>query len=373
MKIALKKISLLTLTVVVIVSLSSYVFIQMLQENNNIIITKEFIYEEAPFPSCHASTIAETPEGLIAAWFGGTHEKHEDVEIWVSRRANGKWSSPVSVANGIQHEDKRYPTWNPVLYQVPEGPLMLFYKVGPNPQEWWGMLTTSNDHGKSWSKPGRLPEDILGPIKNKPVMLEDETLISPSSTENKGGEGWRVHFEITEDLGKTWKIVSPVNDGQTYNVIQPSILKYGNGRLQMLARSMENQLISSWSEDYGRTWGKLTPTTLPNPNSGTDAVTLNNGWQLLVYNPTVKTEGKWGGPRTPLNVAVSKDGHTWKSVLVLEEQPGEYSYPAVIQAKDNIVHITYTWKREKIKHVALDIYTLKFDKLIGMDNNNGPE
>lgn len=360
MKIALKKISIWALTIAIIIFLSSYVFIQMLQDNNNIIITEEFIYEEAPFPSCHASTIAETPEGLIAAWFGGTHEKHEDVEIWTSRKVNGKWSSPVSVANGTQHKDKRYPTWNPVLYQVPEGPLMLFYKVGPDPKEWWGMLTTSDNYGKSWSEPDRLPEDILGPIKNKPVMLENGTFISPSSTES---DKWRVHFEITEDLGKTWKIIGPINDGQTYNVIQPSILKYGDGRLQMLARSMENRLISSWSEDNGNTWGKLTPTSLPNPNSGTDAVTLINGWQLLVYNPTVKTEGKWGGPRNPLNVAISKDGHAWKLVLVLEDGPGEYSYPAVIQSQDDIVHITYTWKRERIKYVALNVNELDFHKL----------
>lgn len=102
---------------------------------------------------------------------------------------------------------------------------------------------------------------------------------------------------------------------------------------------------------------------MPNPNSGTDAVTLNNGWQLLVYNPTVKDEGKWGGSRSPLNVAISKDGHVWKPLLVLEDKPGEYSYPAVIQSQDDIIHITYTWKRERIKYVALNVNELDFHKL----------
>jgi predicted neuraminidase len=88
---------------------------------------------------------------------------------------------------------------------------------------------------------------------------------------------------------------------------------------------------------------------LPNPNSGTDAVTLRDGRQLLVYNHNAKPKG-----RTPLNVAVSNDGKTWKAALVLESEPGEYSYPAVIQTHDGKVHFAYTWQRRRIKHVVID-------------------
>jgi alpha-L-rhamnosidase len=137
------------------------------------IVEQQFIYDTASFLSCHASTIAETPEGLIAAWFGGTHEKHKDVEIWISRKQGSKWTTPVSAANGIQDASKRYPCWNPVLFQFPKGPLMLFYKVGPDPVDWWGEFKTSNDYGKTWSKAYRLPEGILGPVKNKPILLND--------------------------------------------------------------------------------------------------------------------------------------------------------------------------------------------------------
>ncbi|MFO7923553.1 MAG: sialidase family protein [Bacteroidales bacterium] len=319
--------------------------------NDRLVLTEEFIYEEAPFPSCHASTIEETPDGLIAAWFGGTRESHEDVEIWVSRKVEGSWSAPESVADGIQHADKRYPCWNPVLYQVPEGPLMLFYKVGPNPRDWWGMLKTSEDNGKTWSDATRLPEDIFGPVKNKPVLIDGNKLICPSSTEH---DGWRVHFEITEDFGKTWRIVGPIDEEKNFNIIQPSILFHDDGRLQILARSRENYVISSWSEDKGESWSPPEPTYLPNPNSGTDAVTLQNGLQLIVYNHSHLTEGRWGGPRTPLNVAVSKDGINWETMHVLEDEPGEYSYPAVIQGENGIIHITYTWNRERIKYVALN-------------------
>jgi predicted neuraminidase len=319
--------------------------------NDALVLAEGFIYDEAPFPSCHASTIAETPDGLVSAWFGGTRESHEDVEIWASRKVNGNWTTPVSVANGIQDKEKRYPCWNPVLFQVPEGPLMLFYKVGPNPREWWGMLKTSEDNGRTWSEATRLPEGILGPIKNKPVLIDGKMLICPSSTEH---DGWRIHFEITEDLGKSWRIVGPIDDERKFDMIQPSILFHDGRKLQMLARSRDNYVISSWSEDGGNSWSSPEPTFLPNPNSGTDAVTLQNEMQLIVYNHSHKAEGKWGGRRTPLNVAVSLDGRTWETIHILEDAPGEFSYPAVIQGKDGTVHITYTWNREKIKHVSLN-------------------
>ena len=94
------------------------------------VLKEEFIYETAPFPSCHASTIVETDTGLVTAWFAGKHEKNPDVGIWVSRQEDGKWTPPVEVANGIQYAGKRHPCWNPVLFQPKEGPLLLFYKVG---------------------------------------------------------------------------------------------------------------------------------------------------------------------------------------------------------------------------------------------------
>lgn len=310
-------------------------------------VSSEFIYETAPFPSCHASTIEETSEGLIAAWFGGTHERHPDVGIWTSRREGDKWSKPVEVANGVVSESERYPTWNPVLFQPSTGPLWLFYKVGPSPSEWWGMLMTSSDGGKSWSKPRRLPDGILGPIKNKPIQLANGDILSPSSSEH---DGWRVHFERSTDLGRTWQATRPVNDGKKIKAIQPSLLTYGNQLLQALGRTRSNGIFQIWSKDAGTTWGEMMLTSLPNPSAGTDAVTLADGRQLLVYNhnPNYKE-------RSPLNVAISDDGINWQAALVLENTPkSEFSYPAVIQAKDGLVHITYTWNRERIKHVEID-------------------
>jgi len=308
------------------------------------VVRSEFIFERAPFKQCHASTIVETRRGLVAAWFGGEHEGNPDVGIWVSHYTYKGWSAPVEVANGIQHRRKRYPCWNPVLFQPKSGPLMLFYKVGPSPREWWGMLKTSVDGGMVWSLGRRLPEDILGPVKNKPIELPSGVLLCGSSSEDKG---WRVHFERTPDLGRSWEFIGPVNDGREFGAIQPTLLTYPDGRIQALCRSKQGKITETWSSDGGKTWSKMTATVLPNPNSGIDGVTLADGRVLLVYNHTTDE-------RSPLNVAVSEDGKNWKAALVLENEPGEYSYPAVIQTRDGLVHTTYTWNRKRIKHVVID-------------------
>lgn len=322
------------------------------QPGNPVIMHTELIYEQAPFPQCHASTVAETPNGLVAAWFGGTYERHPDVGIWVSSRTASNWTPPVEVAAGVQPDGKRLPCWNPVLFQVPNGELLLFYKVGPSPSTWWGLLKRSADGGKTWSEAERLPEGIVGPIKNKPVLLASGVLLCPTSSED---HNWRVHFEQTSDWGKTWQTTAPINDGVTDGAIQPSILVYPNGQLQALCRSQKSGFIAeTWSKDGGKTWSSLQQTSLPNPNSGTDAVTLKDGRQILVYNPTSLNPDKSSGPRTPLNVAISDDGKIWKTLAVLENEPGEYSYPAVIQTTDGLVHVTYTWKRQRIKHAVLN-------------------
>ena len=335
------------MSLVAIVSLVAYRAVSADQPS---IKLTEFIYETAPFPSCHASTIAQNTDGkLVAAWFGGTDEKDPDVGIWVATKNDNQWSSPIEVANGIQYINAagtavRHPCWNPVLFQPTTGPLMLFYKVGPTPSSWWGMLTVSNDGGKNWPEPRRLPEGIDGPVKNKPIQLPNGEILCGSSTEN---DGWRVHFEVTADLGKTWKRIGPVNDGKEFSAIQPSILSLGGENLLAVGRTRQGRVFQIASNDLGKSWGKMESAQLPNPNSGTDALTLKDGRHLIVYNHTAKG-------RSPLNIALSRDGKTWQAAAVLEDQPGEYSYPAIIQTSDGFVHVTYTWKREKVRHTVID-------------------
>lgn len=327
------------------------------------ILSAGFINKNASYPESHASTIVEVSPGhLVSAWFGGTKEKNPDVCIWVSHFEDGKWADAVNVANGIQEDGKRFPTWNPVLFQPPEpgAPLILFYKVGPSAASWWGMMTTSQDAGRTWSKPVRLPEGVYGPVKNKPVVLSDGSWLSGSSTE-KGKLGWRVHFEHSKDRGKTWTIIKPAKGVVDFDAIQPSILfhKAGNpnGNLQALCRTKQGVVAMTWSKDNGKTWSAPVATELPNPNSGTDALTLSDGRQLIVYNPTAHNpRSPARGMRYPLSVALSNDGLSWNRILDLDTEPcrSGYAYPAVIQTSDGLVHVTYTYNRKWIKHVVID-------------------
>jgi predicted neuraminidase len=316
-------------------------------------VSSEFVFETAPFAAAHASTIVETRDGLVSAWFGGTREGAADVGIWLSRHERGSWTAPVEIATGTQPDGRRYPCWNPVLVDMPAAALMLFYKVGPSPQAWWGMVRISRDGGRTWSEARRLPDGILGPIKNKPVRLSDGALVAGSSTESTDHPSeWRIHFERTTDGGITWTTSFPAaGDGPAIDAIQPAILVHPGGKLQAVGRTRSQRVFETWSTDGGRTWSPTALTSLPNPNSGIDAVTLRDGRHLIVYNHT--TQG-----RSPLNVAMSRDGKTWKPALVLESGAGEYSYPAVIQSADGLVHITFTWRRQRIKHVVLDPTTL---------------
>ncbi|MFN0077350.1 MAG: exo-alpha-sialidase [Prosthecobacter sp.] len=314
------------------------------------ILTSEYIYDTGPYPQIHATTIVETPTGLVTAWFGGTAEKNPDVCIWVSRQLpDGKWTESVETANGVQPDGSRHPTWNPVLFQPKDAPLMLFYKVGPSPSTWWGELKTSTDGGKTWSAAQKLPKGIFGPIKNKPVQFANGDILCPTSNEtDTKPSAWAIYFERTVDLGKTWTRTELLHDGLKIGAIQPSILFLSADKLEAVGRTKQGKVFQITSEDVGRNWGEISLTQLPNPNSGTDAVTLADGRHLLIYNHTAKG-------RSPLNLAVSKDGNTWEAALVFEDEPKrEFSYPAIIQTKDGLVHITYTWKRQKVKHVVID-------------------
>ncbi|MBN3520268.1 exo-alpha-sialidase [Algoriphagus lutimaris] len=310
------------------------------------ILKSEFIYETAPFPSCHASTLVETPEGILASWFGGQYERHPDVSIYTSMLKDDTWSTPVLVADGIENKDFRNPTWNPVLYRNPDsGQIVLFYKEGPNPREWWGLYKTSDDGGKNWSKAIQIPPGMLGPVKNKPVALPNGTILYGSSFETNGI--WSMHVETTNQNIENWKKIEI--DNGSFHAIQPTILSYPNGKLQLLARTQEDVIGSTWSIDGGKTWSTVESTGLIHNNSGIDAVTLKSGIQLLLCNPIKDGRNK-------LSLLMSMDGINWEEIHVLEDQPkGEFSYPAIIQAKDGTVHLTYTYNREKVKYVALTL------------------
>jgi predicted neuraminidase len=323
------------------------------QDNGKVsLLAKEDIFTVAPFKQCHASTLIETEQGhVMAAWFGGSYEGAKDVCIWSSQLNGGKWSSPQCVICGIVSDTLRYACWNPVLFRSGKKELKLYYKMGPSPREWWGMVINSFDNGETWSKPQKL-NGILGPIKNKPLALTSGTWLNPTSTETI--DRWKVFIERSTDKGKTWEVI-PIDTSNPAKVIQPALLRYDGGKIQALCRSDQNVLMESWSADDGRTWSELNKTKVLNPNSGIDAVTLSSGLQMLVYNPMMSGK-EWMKGRNKLYIAVSPDGITWTDIYKLEDEAeGEFSYPAIIQSSDGVVHITYTFNRKTIRYVSLKI------------------
>jgi alpha-L-fucosidase len=315
-----------------------------------VVLESEFLFEEAPFLQSHASTIAEVNGNLLVAYFGGTYERHSDVSIYLQRQDGGGWTYPERIADGIVNDTLRYPTWNPVLFYK-DRILSLYYKMGPSPDEWWGMVIKSYDEGKTWTKPQALPDGFLGPIKNKPIETGLTTLLFPSSVEYPNGV-WKAHIERSDNGGKSWKRIE-IPSPDSVKIIQPSLLEFPNGRILALLRSNQDRVMQSWSYDDGKTWTAVSPTTVPNPNSGLDAVASKSGHYFLVNN-AMESGNSWEMGRNKLYVYASNDGYNWSQILKLEdEEVGEFSYPAIIEAADGTIHITYSYDRKRIKYVKL--------------------
>ncbi len=321
-------------------------------------IAREFIFTTAPFASSHASTVVQLKSGdLMAAWFGGTAEGKPDVAIWGAIRDAKGWSAPTELVR-----EPNTPCWNPVLFYTHDGRLWLYYKFGPNVWSWTGARRFSTDDGKTWSPVEHLPAGILGPVRAKPFVESSGTILSGTSVESY--QAWAAWIERSTDDGQTWTkhgpltypaigappVNPPANADGTSGIIQPVVIPYGSKYLRLYARATENigHIVSADSTDDGLTWTAIHTLDLPNPNSAIDVVRLKDGRIVLVYNNTPHG-------RTPLNLAISNDGEHFHDFAVLEDEPGEYSYPAMIQEADGSLAITYTWQRTRIRfaHVPL--------------------
>ncbi len=311
---------------------------------------RDDVFDEPVTPACHASTITElTPGHFIVAWFGGSHEGAKDVGIYAARSQGKHWSRPVQLIAPVLMDGDTLPCWNPVLFRSQRERLYLFYKVGPNPREWFGAVITSDDDGNTWSEPAYLPDGFLGPIRNKPIETEAGVFLCGSSTESPSTDAWRVHLERYREDDNTWEKVK-VPNAKALEIIQPTILRHDGDTLQILCRSKHNRLIGSWSYDGGNSWTEADSLPIPNSNSGVDGVALASGNFLLVNNSLPRGEHWWNG-RNVLDVSFSVDGIAWQPLVDLERHAeGEYSYPAIIQASDGTVHIVYTNDRKKIRH-----------------------
>lgn len=305
------------------------------------------------FSSSHASTIVELKDGtLMSAWFGGSREGGHDVAIWSARQTGDGWTVPVELAR-----EPKMPCWNPVLFHTHDGRLWLYYKFGPSPDTWAAARKFSSDEGRTWSAPEHLPAGLLGPIRAKPLVLEDGTIVAGTSLESHGS--WTIFLERSTDDARTWTKIGPIRLAvkvkrnplalaRNHGMIQPSVIELGKGHLRLYARSTEDiaRICVADSFDNGSTWTAAHTLDVPNPNSGIDAVALRDGRVVLIYNNSTSD-------RTPLDLAISHDGEHFTNFKTLEDAPGEYSYPAIIQNSKGDLEITYTWNRKSIKYVRV--------------------
>ncbi|MFB9108644.1 sialidase family protein [Flavobacterium gyeonganense] len=318
-------------------------------------ITQNYITENPVTTMSHASTLVEVePNVLLAAWFGGKYEGAKDVSIYMSSYKQKKWSASKKIVEPLIKNGDTLPCWNPVLFKSKAQNLYLFYKWGKNPREWFGAMIVSKDNGNTWSEAKYLPKGILGPIRNKPLETTPGVILCGSSIESIDDNKWRVFIETYTEATDSWTITD-INDRKNFDIIQPTFLVHSAKEIQILSRSRHNKLISSLSEDNGKTWQKTDSINVVNSNSGVDALTLSNKSFLLVNNP-LKMGKDWFNGRNVLDVEYSNDGVSWKKLFDLENQKeGEFSYPAIIQTSDKKVHILYTYNRIFIKHTTFDL------------------
>ena len=317
---------------------------------------KEFVSENMPTPSCHASTIVELSNGdLLGAWFGGTREGAPDVAIWMARRTQTGWSRPARGSAGTRVGDVQS---CPVSFcRRPTVAVLQVRTLARARGRQRGNIAAMR--ALRWSITEHLPAGLYGPIRAKPLLLSDGTILSGTSVESYGS--WACWVERSTDNGQSWTRIGPIAApltlaiqpaarGKPHGIIQPSLIDLGNRHIRLYARSTNNiaRICQADSLDGGLTWSAVKATELPNPNSGIDVIRLRDGRLVLIYNNT--TSG-----RTPLNLAVSNNGDQWRNFYTLENAAGEYSYPALIQARNGDLLISYTWNRVKIRFVRFPL------------------
>ena len=338
---------------------------------------------EIPTRSCHAGTVARLNGKSFMAWFGGTRESADDVDIYYTHTTDEGLAEikRVTANENIAH-------WNPVLLPRENG-LDLFFKMGETIPDWQTMRARLDAEGNCIADPVELvPGDFggRGPVKNKCLKLKSGRILAPASLETKDPDRWDAYIDISDDggetftefvpiplyrkgttawTGKRWKMARPLprysgeeNEpdrpwcrAENAGIIQPTLWQTADGAVHALLRSSEGYILRSNSYDEGMTWCPAYNTGMPNNNSGIDLTRLHDGRIFLCANPV----GDNWGARSPLTLFVSQDdGETFTELMKLEMLPGEYSYPGIV-AEGNKLFIIYTWNRRKMAYWEIEL------------------
>jgi predicted neuraminidase len=331
--------------------------------------------------SNHApSILALRDGGLLAAWFAGSDEGNQDIDILVSRfdPDTGAWAASASVTHDEIRSDQ-----NPGLFAAPDGTIWLVYTSQLSRQsgvpETFNLqhtsvvkMISSSDGGTSWSEPETL-FGREGTFCRQPIqILADGTWVHTQwlcfDDDSKNGSDQPV-VQISQDQGATWR---QVNFPDAAGRVHPNIVELAPSRLVCLFRSrFADWVYLSRSEDGGETWSVPEATEVPNNNAGLSAFLLPSGMLALVSNEhqvaTEPGEVVWPYERMRIVIAVSKDeGRTWPVRRVIEPGDGfagvgnlrsnrRQEYPHGIVDADGLIHVVYAYSsRRAIRHVVFD-------------------
>ena len=329
-----------------------------------------FVESEGLTRSVHCPSLVEMGDGnLFAVWYGGGREGASDVALYQSvwDRRTGVWTSPCLLADTAQTEAdlQRYvrKLGNAVAFKDSHGALWLFY-VSVSLGGWSGSAVNfrvSEDGGCHWSETRRL---VTSPIFNMGTLVRGAPFLYTD-----GSIGLPVYHELFSKWGELVRVgsdgsvldASPITRDRV--LLQPSIVPLDTTRAVAFMRNSgeaSRRVLMSTTCDGGRTWSAPERMSLPNPDSAVAGLRARDGTVWLVFN-------NMDIDRDDLSLARSLDGGgTWRVVHAFdrkiaseEEETHGFSYPYLIQARDGVFHLLYTWHRRRIKHVSFSQSWLK--------------
>lgn len=290
--------------------------------------------------------IAITRNALLIAWCEGTKPYSVDTEIWLARWENGSWNSIKRVATGYNESSSlRLPCASPVLFEDYNNRLWLFYQVGEREGKTEAYARVSLDGGYTWQKLIKLPSSIHGPTDNRPIQVEDGTIICAASALEGG---WRVRIEWAKDPEDIWFSTGYINSVFSLPAAGAAILQHDSNTFQLFAGTKNGRVATAWSKKGWRSWHKMERTVLPNPGSSVAVERLIDHRILLVHNHTILIPNR-------MDIAVSPDGQSWRIGCEIEAvTDGLLLDPDIIEAPNRMVHVVYSWKGQAIRHVIID-------------------